>query len=475
MAFKKYLALMFIFLIYISIVNAAQFDVEIVPITDKISIDDYAKFKIKVKNNLNLADSYRIYTSDFPTWDVRTEPLVNPITIDLAQGKEGSVDIIVDPLKINNIGTYAVNLNVRSKTLNELKSIALKVSILSTEGLIGGYAPTVVTSLGIPAKIDPREEVPIKIILSNKNRIDYPDLVIKIESKLIKDTITTKLGPNEEKTLELKVKLDDLTKPQKDSLIVSVFRENKSIINPITRQIEIEEYADKETVSSKKNFLVSKSNYKIISNNPDYSGKFRVETSLVGSIFTSEHPKAKVVEENGKKYFEWDVKLENNQMDIKVNQNTLPLFFVIVILIGLLLAYYALRSQLTIRKETSNLVKKEGGVSEISVILHIKNRGKGKIQDIEITESVPSLVAVERDISIGSLQPSKIMRHEKRKNTIVKWEINNLEPTEERVLSYRIKTKLSILGGFSLPATTAVFKYEEKTQTTVSSRLNVGE
>jgi hypothetical protein len=470
---KKSLNLAFVLLLYASIVSAASFDIDVVPISDRIALDEFAKFQINVKNNLNHAEEFRIYTTNFPTWDVRTDPIVNPIVIELESGEQGNVEIIADPLKIRDIGTYAININVRSKLTNQLKSVPLKITILSAKGLIGGYVPTVVTSLGIPEKIDPRKEIPIKIVLNNQNIIDYEELTIKLNSKFIKETLVTKLGPKEEKTLELTANFDSLTLPQKDKLVLTVTAGDINIINPIVKQIDIIEYGNLKLVSEKKRLLTAISNYEFTSNNPSYEGSFKVETTLLGSMFSSEKPRSKVITEDGKKYFVWDVQLENNKMQVTTKKNILPLFLVIIILIGLIASYYLVRSPLTIRKESSSIVKKEGGVSEMSVILHVRNRGKAKIKDIEITETIPNIVSIERDISIGALQPTKIMRHEKRKDTIVKWSINNLDATEERVLSYKIKTKLSILGDFSLPAAAAVFKYEGKTLTTVSSRLHV--
>ena len=50
-----------------------------------------------------------------------------------------------------------------------------------------------------------------KFHLTMQNIINYTDLIITIKSNLIKETINTKLGPNEEKTLTLTKKLDSLT------------------------------------------------------------------------------------------------------------------------------------------------------------------------------------------------------------------------------------------------------------------------
>ena len=59
---KRYLVL-FVLLIYISLANAASFDIEVVPIDDRIVIDEFAKFQIEIKNNRNQADEYRTATA----------------------------------------------------------------------------------------------------------------------------------------------------------------------------------------------------------------------------------------------------------------------------------------------------------------------------------------------------------------------------------------------------------------------------
>jgi len=470
---KKSVLLTFILIIYSSIAYAASFDVEAVPINNRIVIDEFATFQLNIKNNLDKKDEYRIYSLNFPTWDVRTDPIQNPITLELGPGEEGSVEIVVDPLKIKDIGTYQANVNVRSKLTNKFTSVPLKISILSTAPLIGGYVPTVVTGVTLPKKIDPREEITIKISLNNQNIIDYPDLVVTLESNLIKDTINTQLEPKEDKTLEVKISLDPLTKPQEDNLVVSVFKGNRSIIRPIVRKIEIVEYGAQELSSERKGLLLTKSQYNFVSNNNEYDGLIKVETTLLSSIFSSTNPKAKTLKEDGKRYYVWEVDLENNDMQVTVTKNFLPLFVVIVLLIAVVIAYYVLRSPLVMRKEASNIVKSEGGISELTVVLHIKNRSKDKLKEIDITEFIPALVSIEKEVSIGSLQPTKILRHEKKKNTIVKWSLDHLDASEERVLSYKIKTKLSILGTFSLPTATASFKLNNKVLTSTSNRLSI--
>jgi len=473
---KRFIALIVVFSVYISIANAASFEATIVPIEDRIVIDEFAKFRIDISNNLKeTKDEYRIYTLDFPIWDVRTEPILNPITLELGPGKEGSVEIVVDPLKIKDIGTYQVNVNVRSRATSDVISVPLKVTILSTSLLIGGYVPTVITGIDVPERIDPRNDIPIKISLNNQNIIDYPELTIKLESNLIKETISAKLGPKEDKLLSYTATLDPLTYPQEDKLVVALLFNNKSIINPIVRRINIIDYAEPELINEDKNFLISKSRYNFVSNKEGYEGIFKLETTLFDSIFSSTHPKSRIATENGKRYFVFDVKLENNSMEVTVTKNFIPLLAAIILVITAVIGYYALRSPLIMLKEVSNIIKSEGGVSAMTIVLHIRNRGQNKLNEIEVNDYVHGLVSIGGDVPIGALQPTKILKHEKKGTTMVRWVIDGLEPSEERVLAYRIKSKLSILGSFSLQGAKASFKSNGKFFTSSSNRASVSE
>ena len=471
---KKVVLFALTFSLFISIANAASFEAAVVPIYDRIVIDEFAKFRIEIKNSLQESkDEYRIYTLEFPIWDVRTDPIINPITLELGPGGEGSVEIILDPLKIKDIGTYQVSVNIRSKATNQLVSVPLKVTILSTSSLIQGYVPTVVTGVDVPEKIDPRKDIPIKISLNNQNVIDYPELTIKLESSLIKEALSTKLSQKEDKMLSHTVNLDPLTSPQEDRLVVALLFNNESIINPIVRKMEIVEYAEPELIKEDKNFLITKKQYNFISNKEGYEGTFKLETTLFDSIFSSTRPKAKTATENGKRYFVFDVQLEKNSMQVTVTRNFIPLLAAIILAIAAVIGYYGLRSPLTMLKEASNISKSEGGVSEMTVILHIKNRSQNKLNEMEIDDNIPGLVSIGGDVPIGALQPTKVLRHEKKGTTMVRWVIDSLEASEERVLAYRIKSKLSILGSFSLPSARAAFKSNGKLVTSVSNSVSV--
>ena len=106
------------------------------------------------------------------------------------------------------------------------------------------------------------------------------------------------------------------------------------------------------------------------------------------------------------------------------------------------------------------------------VSLAVRNRGSATIEGIDITDIIPDLVQIEKGLLIGTLHPSKILRHE-RKGTIVKWDIKRLDSGEERVITYKISTKLPILGGFTLSAANVRFSYQGKSFSVNSNKLEV--
>ena len=57
---------------------------------------------------------------------------------------------------------------------------------------------------------------------------------------------------------------------------------------------------------------------------------------------------------------------------------------------------------------------------------------------------------------------------------MIKWNIESIEPGDERVLSYKMRSRLSILGEFNLPAANARTKIGNKVIITNSNRVSVG-
>jgi 3-deoxy-D-arabino-heptulosonate 7-phosphate (DAHP) synthase len=130
------------------------------------------------------------------------------------------------------------------------------------------------------------------------------------------------------------------------------------------------------------------------------------------------------------------------------------------------------RSPVTARKTAANISLKEGGVSELKIVLNVSNRSNNKLRNIEVIDRIPNIADLEKGLTIGTLHPTKILKHE-RKGTIIKWVIDNLDAGDERVISYKIKSHLSILGEFSLTPTIVKFNFKGKEIITHSNSLGI--
>jgi len=467
--------LVVLFVLFLNIAYAQSFDAKATSIKDRIVVDEVAEFDIAVQNNLDTDEEFTIKKVGYPFWDMYTKPLQNPITLKVPAQSTLSIKLFVDPLYITSVDTYTLDIGVIRQRTGEEQKVPLTIGIKSTEPLIGGYIPTVLTSTSIsPENIDPRKEFTIKIVLNNQNVLNYPNLTIKVEGSLFKDELHTPLGPKEDKTIEITNKLDASTPPQEDRLVVAIFKDERMIVNPIVKEFRVIEYYVQEDTPKEQSFLKIRKGIKVMSNNHNYKGVVKIETTPLKNLLLTTSPRAEIIKENGKEYLVWEVELgKDKTMTVYTTENYRPIVVIIVLVIVAVALHFVFRSPIVVRKSIANIMMSEGGISEAKVVVRLKNRSAKQITDIEVMDNVPHIAHVEKEISIGSMQPHAVMKHPKR-GLVIRWNIEFLEPGDERVLSYRMKSRLAIIGEFNLPAATARCKVGDKIIISNSNRVSVG-
>ena len=471
----KFFVIIGMFLLLINAAHASSFDAKVTPVKDNIVVDEVAEFDISIQNNLDTSEEFIIKKAGYPFWDMYTKPLQNPVTLKVPARSTDSITLFVRPLYITSVDTYTLDVGIVLSRIGEEQKVPITIGIKSTEPLIGGYIPTVLASTSItPEKIDSREQVAIKIVLNNQNPINYTNLTIKIESNLFKEKLYTPLGPKDDKTIEITKKLDDMTLPQQDRMVVAVFKDDRIIVNPIVKEFEVKEYSTQETLPQEQSFLKIRKGIKVTSNNPDYKGTIKIETSSFNSLLLTTYPRATAVKENGKQYLVWQVELgKDRTMTVYTTENYRPIVVVIVLVIVAVVLYFVFRSPIVVRKGIASVGMSEGGISEAKIVVRVKNRSSKQLTNIEVMDNIPHIAHVEKELSIGSMQPHAILKHPK-KGIMIRWNIETLEPGDERVLSFRMKSRLAILGEFNLPAATARCKVGEKVVISNSNRVSIG-
>ena len=471
-----------LFLISISTAFAKSFDVEVTPVSDKIEIDQEAVFNITVKNRLDTKETFRIRNSDYPTWDVKTVPLTNPISVRVDPQSENTIQVYVRSLNTQKtpIGTYSVTTRIDLQREEEIIDVPLTVAIISTQSLIDGYIPNVKSALIIPRDVDPRQPLEYKVTLTNFNPIEYKDLKIKIHGTLINEERTHTLGPvgdsnllNPESQVSFTIteNLDRLTKPQSDKIQLEVFYQDR-LLDSQASELKIIEYVSKETISEENLLLKSIKTLRVTSNNQNYQGVLKSEISSIGKLFTSVKPDAEIGREDDKLFYVWQVDLSgDNEVIVVITKNYRPLVIIILLFIILLALYFTFRSPIVVKKEVVRIHKLHGGVSNIKVLIKVKNRGKKEIDDVEINDRMPTIAELEKDVSVGSLKPIKYSRA--GNNLIIKWKLEKLVPGDERLLSYKFKSRLPIVGEYSLLSATAHYAHGKRHMVTHSNSASV--
>jgi len=92
---------------------------------------------------------------------------------------------------------------------------------------------------------------------------------------------------------------------------------------------------------------------------------------------------------------------------------------------------------------------------EVTVSLYLKNKWRKPLNNIEVKDFVPAVVTVIK--KFDTLTP-KIKR--KAAGTELIWNIKQLKPREERILTYKIRPVIDIIGELKLPK--AYLTYETK-------------
>ncbi len=181
-------------------------------------------------------------------------------------------------------------------------------------------------------------------------------------------------------------------------------------------------------------------------NNGNAKGEAVLEDKIVAamSFYDFGEKEPEVVDVKGRNILRWKCDLnpgERCSVTYRVDYTLIPV--VLIIAIGILLyLYYYLQKPRVLRFSS----KKDG---KFNVYVHVKNRSRKDLEDVEITEDVPGILEfIEPDEGVV---PTKVRKT--GKGTQVSWIFRKLRPKEERVVSYKLKPRLSVLGGIDLPKT----------------------
>ena len=450
-------AIVLLLIVNISVVFA-DWNVQVVPIEDKIFADQEAKFDLYFSNNNTYDDEYKMDIGSVRGWSLFSEPLQHLEGINVKRRNVTKTTVILKADSDVYVGLYNLSLHVTSLQTDESRTYSLITYVRDPAMVLKGYTPALNVDVLMPEPIDPRQELVIRVNLWNRNRLNISKLTLNIESALFKNNRTTSLEPLEKKTEEFHVALNPQEHPGMYPLFVS-FDIGENRFTPLQRIFTISAYEDIKSDVKEDSFLFKKIEAIHLKNagNVPKRDTVKVPTGIFESLFTSTTPESTTIKQTGVRYYTFNYELQpNEELTIAITTNYRPLILMIILVLGSIIVYYTLRSSLIIHKE-SKAIEAHDGMSTVKILLHVKNRSAHVIENVTIVDAIPSLAHLVGGFPLGTLQPEKVIKNEE-KGTLIKWHLSLLESFEERILVYTIASRLKIIGHVRLPSAIVKFK-----------------
>ncbi len=454
-----------------SFVVAASFGVTVTPVDDTVDRGESARYQIAISNFGDQDAQFQVYTID-PTWSVKVVPL-GPL---VPAQSQGTFEISLRPSTQAPYGAQGVPVTFKDLTSGTL----IKRDVVVT--LRGGgnpgleYEPTVALDVVLPYDVDPREQVPLRLNLRNRNALNITNLTLRISSPQFQTELSLALPSLSERTVDIPgIRIDPRTSPGEQDVSVRATYRGETVAQleknyRISSYSAILEQVDERSFAFKTVRTVRVTNDGNVQNTAVVS----VPTSLLKSLFINSATAYEREIIDGRRALVWRVPLsagESREVEFTENYRVLVLLALVLILCAV--GYVFLRSPIVVMKEAVGLARQDS-VSQVKVRLFIKNRSSRIIQGISVTDRVPSIADVVRADTPGSISPSKIATSEKG-GTLLRWDLEVLEPYEERVVTYVARSKLKIIGRMSLPVAKTRYTVNGKERVIHSNNIEIVE
>ncbi len=430
---------------------------------DTVFPGEEAKFILYVTNTGDKADRIKYTYPDEPEWSVFPDPMI--AEQDIGPGQTLVTKIILIPQSEKRTGRLAeLGFRIDSLTKKETITDSFKVFVKSEAGS-PRIVPMINRDYDLDKEIDPRKTATLEIKLKNHNILNISDFTFRISSMINPEndqTIIIPLKGKETASRSITIRYSPTQPPATDTIVIrpSIPSHNLTL-ETVRKTINITAYS-----TAIPEYDTNKSTFKSVTKitvfndgNIPVTKEIRERTTFFKKLFTRTEPEYEEVNDRGYREMLWKLNLApQEKVSITIRTNYAPLVLTIISLLTALGIYYFTRSPLIVKKESRKIAGHRGETSRLKILVHIKNRTNKPIEKITLIDSIPRIAELEKNFAVGTLQPAKILRNEKR-GTIVRWEISTLEPYEERIITYQIYSKLEIVGPLKLKP--ALVKYRK--------------
>ncbi len=438
--------LFLLLLVLIPVAYAADtFDTSYKAKVESINASESAFYTFTINNYYEKQDRFQLYTlSAF--WDI------TPTLIYVDSNDSVSFTLEVNLLDDRIDGPQLVPITIKSLSTSGINEENIYVFVTPSNATKKNYVPNIAMDVKMKDQLDPRDPLAIEVYMRNRNPLDIKDLRIVIESPLFDKEYVTSLTPLGEKTNEILFKdVSPMQTPGIYAVNVKLIVDNKTVAQS-QKEINIVPYSEVQVKEAVVKSLFSRSQIIELTNDGNSKAvkKISVPKNFFERIFTSTSANYEKSKEFGVTYLTWNIPLEPQQSyELKVKTDYTILGLIALVIILAIVAYYILRSPLMLYKRAKIVESSEHGITEIRVKLHVKNRSGKTVRGIKVIDRYPKIASLQEDDSVGVMKPTKMISADKS-HSVLLWNIDVLEPYEERLITYRLKSSLNIVGNMQL-------------------------
>ncbi|MFT4310126.1 MAG: hypothetical protein ACMXYC_00665 [Candidatus Woesearchaeota archaeon] len=437
----------------------ADFSVTADVVNRTILIEGEAFYEFSVSNTGEDVRHIQVFSID-PQWII----YVNPSLLTLHPGTTRTVTVSIaqaHPVAVSN--AYSVPLTFRDVQTNE--RVTYDASILVTQGTPGQYVPNLGVRLSSPSPVeyDQLSTYPIDFTIVNYNRLVLHDLQVHYESSLFTEYFVTDVDSSSQVQHQAVVSIPTSTPPGTYQIYTYLMWQGGTINSEDTRDIVIPVFEKPfvQSVEQTSRFLKREVVVDIMSaSNVEHEDVVRFAGSRFDAWFTNRD----VQYEDGVVY-ERLVLQPGEQMTlvyvISYRGFVITLIAFIVLVTVSLWAYYTYRSPVIVTRQVNHARKDHDGIKKVKILLHVKNRTNRVLEHIQVYQQLSSLTQVEDGFEMGTIKPSKIMKHS-HKGSLARWDFATLDPYEERIITFKVQSALTIVGDMTLPPTTVKYHVHNK-------------
>jgi len=418
--------------------------------------------EVLVKSNRDVEDTF--YFSIWPTYWID----IKKYWTTLDPEEMATVIINVKPPRDAEEGTHELTFTAKSGDISISENIYITIE-----------RPThiFVTEIKINKQtLKPDDTLLIQPVISNIDKKETMEVFVT--TKISKDDLlferfydTLIIRPESTHTLSYVFNIKN-TLPPGNYEINTVIRNNlNKILDERTVDFKIEPvHMIDEDKKSENSILYSTITIKVTNNGNVVEAFYVTETLPVISknFFYPEVEPVSEEEKDNRIVYKWliqDFKPAETMViryQLRFASVVLVSCILIIAIIWVLLLFY----KPTLRKK---YIGSLGLGRELTVSLHLKNRGRKVLNNITVTDFVPPLAQVIK--KFDTLVPTIKRRV---RGTEITWKIKQLNPREERVLTYKVKPVIDIVGKLKLPKAHMIYKTKKgKRRRVLSKKITV--